>query len=303
MMPRALEVCSDELTHIARTPKGLWGWGYSDGGQLGFESDGFGDPTRLTFPACPDVAELEASLPPWEKHRMVTDVSMKGGQSFILTPVGTVTAGEDAVLFAGRVEENSYRFNPVAVPTGFVPERVMHDECTVILSMGARQVISGDNGYGRLGLGHENEMTGFVDLPFRVDRIMPSSDEFAVYISRRQLLFAGLVGQHIAQTGLLPDTDFCYTPTPLRFPCSVQAWCCTDLALVWVCPGQTHFSERYPHRQITVPFEATAFATSEHVVCFQQPSGQWFETGLQGDVVECCAPEMSYRIDRVQFLA
>ncbi|KAG9393457.1 hypothetical protein J8273_3596 [Carpediemonas membranifera] len=73
-MPRALEVYSDEITHIARTPKGLWGWGDNGSGQLGFESSGFVDPTRLTFPACPKVAEHEASLPPWEKHRMVTDV-------------------------------------------------------------------------------------------------------------------------------------------------------------------------------------------------------------------------------------
>ncbi|KAG9396326.1 hypothetical protein J8273_2057 [Carpediemonas membranifera] len=63
-MPRALEVYSHEITHIARTPKGLWGWGQNAYYQLGFKSSGFVDPTRLTFPACPKVAELEASLPP-----------------------------------------------------------------------------------------------------------------------------------------------------------------------------------------------------------------------------------------------
>ncbi|KAG9397190.1 hypothetical protein J8273_1099 [Carpediemonas membranifera] len=93
-MPRALEVYSYWGTHIARTPKGLWGWGDNHSNQRGFESAAGGavDPTRLTFPACPKVAELEASLPPWEKHRMVTDVSMEGGRTFILTPVGTVMA-------------------------------------------------------------------------------------------------------------------------------------------------------------------------------------------------------------------
>ncbi|KAG9397437.1 hypothetical protein J8273_0932 [Carpediemonas membranifera] len=65
-MPRALEVCIEWSTYIARTPKGLWGWGENKHGQLGFESSyrEFVDLTRLIFPACPAVAELEASLPP-----------------------------------------------------------------------------------------------------------------------------------------------------------------------------------------------------------------------------------------------
>ncbi|KAG9392655.1 hypothetical protein J8273_6023 [Carpediemonas membranifera] len=49
-MPRALEVYSDDLTHIARTPKGLWGWGMAVMASWGFESFEFNDPTRLTFP-------------------------------------------------------------------------------------------------------------------------------------------------------------------------------------------------------------------------------------------------------------
>ncbi|KAG9389892.1 hypothetical protein J8273_8576 [Carpediemonas membranifera] len=152
-MPRALEVYSNIWTHIARTPKGMWGWGYSGHGQLGFESFEFNDPTRLTFPACAEVAELETSLPPWEKHRMVTDVLMKGDQTFILTPVGTVMAGAASVRFVGPVEEeNEYLFHPVAVPAGFVPDHIIHVGslfiATVILSMGDRQMISGDNDYG-----------------------------------------------------------------------------------------------------------------------------------------------------------
>ncbi|KAG9393479.1 hypothetical protein J8273_3619 [Carpediemonas membranifera] len=155
-MPRALEVYSNEITHIARTPKGLWGWGDSGYGQLGFKSSGFVDPTRLTFPNCPKVAEHEASLPPWEKHRVVTDVSMERWQTFILTPVGTVMAGNKANWFIGEAERGNRRlFTPVAVPTGFVPDHIMHAwNSAVILSMGDRQVISGESWKGRLGLGH-----------------------------------------------------------------------------------------------------------------------------------------------------
>ncbi|KAG9396897.1 hypothetical protein J8273_1944 [Carpediemonas membranifera] len=212
-IPRALEVYNNRFTHIARTPKGLWGWGVRNNGQLGFRSSDFVDPTRLTFPACPAVAELEASLPLWEKHRMVTALSMKGSQTFILTPAGTVMAGWNARMYVGPVE-NRYIFHPVAVPPGFVPDHIMQGDSIVILSMGDRQMISGDNQLGKLGLGHRNHMAGFVDLPFRVDRIMPEWF-FNIFLSGRQLLFAGEVPPHIAQSGLLPGYrkyEKCLTP-------------------------------------------------------------------------------------------
>ncbi|KAG9397467.1 hypothetical protein J8273_0963 [Carpediemonas membranifera] len=200
-MPRALEVCIEWSTYIDRTPKGLWGWGENKHGQLGFESSyrEFVDLTRLTFPACPKVAELEASQPPWEKHRMVTALSMEEDQTFILTPVGTVMAGFNAQRYVGPVDRAiRNHFHPVAVPTGFVPDHIMQGSRVAILSMGDRQMIGGSNWDGRLGLGHENWVTGF-DLPFRVDRIMPDID-FNIFLSGRQPLFAGMVPFDIQDT-------------------------------------------------------------------------------------------------------
>ncbi|KAG9392162.1 hypothetical protein J8273_5143 [Carpediemonas membranifera] len=191
-MPRALDVYSSGISHIARTPNGLWGWGTSGFGQLGFKSDEFVDPTRLTFPACPKVAELEASLPAWDKHRLVTDVSIEQGRAFILTPVGAAMSGYKETWFRSRVERgNRFLFHPITVSGGFIPDHIMHAFYTVILSMGDRQVISGENEYGQLGLGHADEMTGFADLPFRVDRIMTSEPDFNVFLSGRQLLYVG----------------------------------------------------------------------------------------------------------------
>ncbi|KAG9393406.1 hypothetical protein J8273_3542 [Carpediemonas membranifera] len=308
-MPRALEVYSHEfdghLAHIARTPKGMWGWGYSELGQLGFQSSGFVDPTRLTFPACPKVAELEASLPAWEKHGMVTDVSMDGWQTFILTPVGIV-AGADSTWYVGPVErENSHLFHPVSVPTGFVPDHIMHAWNTVILSMGDRQVISGVNWYGQLGLGHENDMSGFVDLPFRVDRIM-SNDYFNVFLSDRQLLFAGEVPRPIAQSGLLSgysEGDKCLTATPLRFRERVKGFFC-GYELIWVTEGRTHMYSR--DKQYSVPFEATAFDSRQvrirgrYTLSFRNSTGQWFYAKTVSDgvaeLVECEAPRWSAEI-------
>ncbi|KAG9391404.1 Regulator of chromosome condensation (RCC1) repeat [Carpediemonas membranifera] len=234
-MPRALEVYSDRFTHIARTPKSLWGWGDNRSNQLGFESAAGGvvDPTRLTFAACPKVAELEASLPPWEKHRMVSDVSMSASHTFILTPVGTVVAGVVLSMYVGPVEEdNKHLFHPVAVPDSFVPDHIMNSLHTVILSMGDRQVMSGENKYSQLGLGHDDAMSGFVDLPFRVDRVVSSINRcFNVFLSGRQLLFAGLVRRHIAQSGLpgFDLGDLCDTPTPLRFPERVKEFYCDEM--------------------------------------------------------------------------
>ncbi|KAG9393400.1 hypothetical protein J8273_3536 [Carpediemonas membranifera] len=263
-MPRALEVYSDRYTHIARTPKGLWGWGACYNGQLGFKSSGFVDPTRLTFPACPKVAEREASLPAWEKHRVVTGVSLIRARTFIFTPVGTVMTGDDSTWYVGPVErENSHLFHPVAVPYGFVPDHIMHAWNTVILSMGDRQVISGVNWYGQLGLGHENDMSGFVDLPFRVDRIM-SNDYFNVFLSGRELLFAGLVLPHIAQSGLLPgysEDGVCLTLTPFRFRERVKGLLGVfELffdTLIWVTGGETNLCD--DNGLYSVPFEATEF--------------------------------------------
>ncbi|KAG9391502.1 hypothetical protein J8273_6264 [Carpediemonas membranifera] len=219
-MPRALEVYSSGFTHIARTPKGLWGWGDNRSNQLGFESAAGGvDPTRLTFAACPKVAELEASLPPWEKHRMVTHLSMRSGRCFLLTTTGAIVAGTCCEWFAGPVP-NKRVFNTVAAPAHFVPDHIMNEEWTVVFSMGDRQMISGYNRCGRLGLGHDNEMSGLVDLPFRVDWAMPAAYNFNIYLSKRQLLFAGEVPRHIAQSGLLPGFrkgQICWRPTPLQF--------------------------------------------------------------------------------------
>ncbi|KAG9397449.1 hypothetical protein J8273_0945 [Carpediemonas membranifera] len=273
-MPRALEVCIEWSTYIARTPKGLWGWGENKHGQLGFESSyrEFVDLTRLTFPACPAVAELEASLPPWEKHRMVTALSMEEDQTFILTPAGTVMTGFNAQRYVGPLKvENVYHFHPAAVPPGFVPDHIMQGSRVAILSMGDRQMIGGSNWDGRLGLGHENWVTGFVDLPFRVDRIV--SDSFNVFLSGRQLLFAGEVRKHIAQSGLLPGfshDDNCLTPTPLRFPERVKGFFISRQELIWVTEGKSHYC-KCDAEPIIIPFEATAFSSCSFCKC-----GQWF---------------------------
>ncbi|KAG9396202.1 ATPase AAA [Carpediemonas membranifera] len=294
-IPRALEVYSHQNSHIARTLKGLWGWGEIRVGQLGFKSERYEYiiPTCLTFPACPKVAKLEASLPPWEKHAIVTDMSMKGNCTFILTPVGTVMAG-DIDWFTGRKgrayvgpieEENKHLFHPVAVPAGFVPDHIMHlqgprplHSGTVILSMGDRQMISGSNMYGQLGLGHKNEMSGFVNLPFRVDQIMTEACGFNVFLSGHQLLFAGEVPHHIAHLGLLPQfskDDICLTPTPLRFPERVKGFFASNQYLIWVTEGQTHFQLGWGYSTSVIPFEAAAFLESILGVFFCDASGQW----------------------------
>ncbi|KAG9391294.1 hypothetical protein J8273_7639 [Carpediemonas membranifera] len=114
-MPRALEVYSCNFSHLTRTPKGLWAWSL----------DWHWNATRLTFTSCPNIAELEASLPPWEKNRMVIDVSEQACRRFILTPVGTVMAGNGA-CFTVHDDLRRYVFHPVAVPTGFIPDRIMY---------------------------------------------------------------------------------------------------------------------------------------------------------------------------------
>ncbi|KAG9395760.1 hypothetical protein J8273_2672 [Carpediemonas membranifera] len=289
-MPRALEVYSGETAHIARTPKGLWGWGATILVCWGLSH--LGSSTRPASPS-PAFPRSPSSRPaPWEKHRMVTDVSMKGDQTFILTPVGTVMSGFMALWFTGEVEQdNSHLFHPVAVPTDFVPDHIMHDggffSSTVILSMGNRQMISGRNDCGRLGLGHQNEMSRFVDLPYRVDRIVTYEENFAVFLSDRQLLFAGPVTPHIAQSGLLPGHsrgDICLTPTPLQFPERAKGFFFYHDQILRVTEGVTHSFNAWDKLCIA-PIEATAFNDHDGRACieFRDSADQWFSVAKVSD--------------------
>ncbi|KAG9389469.1 phosphotyrosine-binding domain protein [Carpediemonas membranifera] len=285
-MPRALEVYSDGFTHIARTPKGMWGWGESDYGQLGFRSLAyreFVDPTRLTFPACPKIAELEASLPSWEKHELVAAVSTNVLTTFILTPVGAVVTGRGSVMYVGPVS-NEHRFHPVHVPSDFVPDHIGLYGTTCILSMGDRQLICGDNFFGQLGLGHDRgEMTAFEELPFWVDQLLSSSGNTNVFLSGGQLLYAGRISQQIAQSGLLPGLmrdAKCLTAAPLRFPTRITGWYLDTFQMVWVSAGMTHYVDI--STKFEVPFEATAVSLphidlTNHSRCFRDKYGQWYE--------------------------
>ncbi|KAG9393402.1 hypothetical protein J8273_3538 [Carpediemonas membranifera] len=276
-MPRALEIYSNWTTLIARTPKVRRP-----------------DPS----PTAPKVAEREASLPAWDKYRMVTYVSLKEDETFILTPFGTVVAGASSNLYVGPVErENSHLFHPVAVPYGFVPDHIMHAWNTVILSMGDQRC-------------QLNDMSGFVDLPFRVDRIIAFEFDFDVFLSGRQLLFAGRVTPHIAQSGMLhgySEGDKCLTATPLRFRERVKGFlceefCCDQLTLAWVTEGRTHLCDN--DKQFCVPFETTAaggqWVSDSDVLSFRDTSGQWFYAKTVSDgvaeLVECEAPRWSAEI-------
>ncbi|KAG9393399.1 hypothetical protein J8273_3535 [Carpediemonas membranifera] len=286
-MPRVLELFNDRLAHGAVTPKGLWGWGENSFSQLGFESSGFITPTRLDFRACSAVAKADSRLKPWHKDRMITGISMANGHNFILTTVGAVMAGDQAGWYVGPVQ-GSLRFHPVAVPAGFVPDHVMNEHSTVVLSMGHRQMISGDNDYGRLGLGHEEGMTGFVDLPFKVDQIVASGTEYNIFVSGRQLVFAGYVLSHIAQLDLLPEFsrgDKCLVAATLQFPEHVSGLFVCDDWMAWVGVDRTYVCQALTgsfERSFMVPFEVTAASLGRRDFYFRGSSGQWFRASSTG---------------------
>ncbi|KAG9393362.1 hypothetical protein J8273_3498 [Carpediemonas membranifera] len=209
-------------------------------------------------------------------------------------------AGDETRWYTDLVQEYDNRFHPVAVPAGFIPDHIVHEYDIVILSMCNRYVISGNNCHGQLGLGHENDMAGFEELPFRVDRIMPSHS-FHVFLSSRQLLFAGQVLSHIVQSGLLPgyrEGDRCLTATPLRFLARVKGFFCDQLTLVWVNEGSTHLCDY--DKQCSVPFEATALGRrmsgGQCVHSFRDPTDQWLKVGRVSDGVAelvACVPPSS----------
>ncbi|KAG9392351.1 hypothetical protein J8273_5341 [Carpediemonas membranifera] len=296
-MPRALEVDTCPVAFIARTPKGLWGWGDNSKMLLGVYTPSVGrehrfeSPTRITFDKCPEVAELEASLQPWEKHRMVRDVSMTLWHTFILTPAGTVVAGEfSGVFYIPKGGYTSFYFQAVRVPDGFVPDHIVtHGKNTTVLSMGDRQAISGSNDHGQLGLNKGSfkpGLFGFEEISFSVDDVRLSGAGVNIFLSGGKLLFAGHVSEMIAKSGLLPGYnvgDKCLTPTPLRFPERVTS-IAGDLnlwhLLAWTGEERTHvtsFDGTGVPSHYTIPFTVTAFETfPDSHAQFRDTSGRWF---------------------------
>ncbi|KAG9393541.1 endodeoxyribonuclease RusA family protein [Carpediemonas membranifera] len=241
-VPRATRVLCDGSTCLIQTDKGLWGFGDSSNGQLGLTVSDFVDPTRLTFPACPEVAALEASLPLWEKHRLVRQLSVAHRRVLLLTPVGLIIAGDGAGWATGGSE--SGQFQPVPLPDGFVPDHIINDALTVILSMGDHQLIAGDNYMGRLGIGHTHCSLTFVDLPVHVDRIVVCGDIFTVYSCGSALLFAGQVSSGLVEAGIMPGHavfDRCVFPVELTVPRDITRFWCDHTAVCCVAGATTLF--------------------------------------------------------------
>ncbi|KAG9396150.1 hypothetical protein J8273_2502 [Carpediemonas membranifera] len=103
-VPPVVSLHCDRTSVVAQTVKGLWGWG--DPMQLGCMMPGerglVSQPGRLRFAGCPELEDYEERLPTWEKHALVSDMSMVG-QGF----------------------DGDSRFCPVALPDAFAPDRIM----------------------------------------------------------------------------------------------------------------------------------------------------------------------------------
>ncbi|KAG9393674.1 hypothetical protein J8273_4793 [Carpediemonas membranifera] len=265
------------ITCVLATTHGVFAVDHSEYRRTQFDENepGFGTnvpapgPLRVRFTHCPEIAQYEAGLPVWHKNRLVLDVGFYAG-CIILTPVGVAAAGTVCGFCVSPdvPMEATPMFHPVVLPHDFLPDRIMMRAYTAVLSMGDRQMIGGENMFGRLGLGHEDEFTQFHELPFRIDRILVGSD-FDLFLSGRQILFAGHYLSII--TRLLPphaDDEYCaFSPVPLRFPRHVKGFFgdLTTLIVVYdgdtMCARQTYKGADSINKEITLPFEVTAVAT------------------------------------------
>ncbi|KAG9389913.1 hypothetical protein J8273_8600 [Carpediemonas membranifera] len=147
-----------------------------------------------------------------------------------------------------------------------------HGECIACLNMANEYRVGG--GYNTGARAQEEELIN-------------------VFLGGRQLLFAGRVPLHIAQSGLLPGKrrDYkCLTPTPLRFPERVKRFWVDDGQIVWVTEGVTHYYE--DENRTIVPIEAIAF--NKCPLRFCDSTGQWFKVVGESDgvaeLVECEVP-------------
>ncbi|KAG9396868.1 hypothetical protein J8273_1915 [Carpediemonas membranifera] len=263
------------LTFIAVTPRGLygylphWRWRTPDFMFDELHPDRMMKaPAHIAFTRCPAISEYEASLPVWHKDRVATDIRfLKGEQSMfcvILTPVGVAVSGEQTANLSRAPGERrdsviTRVFRQVRMPGRFIPDQVTNVGSTILFGHGSRQMIGGDNSFGKLGIGDEAAWDGLgvFPLPFRVDRVFDFGDiinvKFHLYLSGRQILFAGEVPPHLIDSGLLTGfeaKELCRTATPLRFPKRLIGFYCTQRAVVCVYINQTvcHVIHRTRHR-------------------------------------------------------
>ncbi|KAG9396695.1 hypothetical protein J8273_1713 [Carpediemonas membranifera] len=236
---------------------------------------GINDPTRLTFKACPQVAQHEASLPPWQKHRLVKwiYISDESPFTFMLTPVGLVVEGRQLGWFVGRPADPGL-FTRVPLPRRFAPEYIISNRDAVVVGADDHQLISGDNAFGQLGLGHSDPMAGLAELPFVIRHIL-ASDCFNVFLTDTSVLFAGQVTATVV--GLLPglhEGDRCNSATPVTLPRGVDSFYVEKRHVCWTIAG----ADSTAFDMLQVPMRAAAFAIDPKtsMLSFQDGSDRWF---------------------------
>ncbi|KAG9396606.1 hypothetical protein J8273_1623 [Carpediemonas membranifera] len=232
-LPPLLDLHVSDNAAIAVTSLGLYGWGDA-AAALGFGGNNPA-PTRLTFPACPELQAFEAGLDAGFKYQLASRIAMTASsdQCAILTPVGLavadVTAPADDAGFRMAVLPGEYKPDDVAVGRG-----------VLLAASGSRSFITGDNGCGRLGLGHTRPVAGFERLPFTVDRLVAAGSTWLLLLSGTELLFAGQVNRLVSEH--LPDIrtgDVLSEATPLSLPGALAAVGGTADALVLVWADST----------------------------------------------------------------
>ncbi|KAG9397192.1 chromatin binding protein [Carpediemonas membranifera] len=191
---------------IALTPAGIYGFGENLHSSLGVGPVHRVFPTRIRFPDAPKVAEAEASLPPWHKHELVTNLFIPVGYgrdqacfveyTMLVTTAGTVAAGHnDRGHLSTGPEKVVPFFRPVPLPLGFTPHAMLGYYDRRGLEQGQRLLLTGANDVGQLGLGHRSEVRGFSEVPFPVDHawfsIYPYN--YSLLLSRGVFLYAGRV--------------------------------------------------------------------------------------------------------------
>ncbi|KAG9392636.1 Chromo (CHRromatin Organization MOdifier) domain [Carpediemonas membranifera] len=245
-------------------------------------------PARVAFSQCPAIAQFEVRLPIWHKDRLVKRVWMGQG-AFMLTAAGLAVAGWDVKYYVGPgANGDRPMFRPVRLPRSFEPDFLVRNQFTVVIESGGRQMIGGMNSVGQLGLGHDNDVNGFVDLPFRVDNLVYGVFDCNFFFRGRQLLFAGHVDSQLTMLGLLPnhtESSYCLTATPLHFPEHVKGLMIhgrggTHIVL-WVGEGRTVYSDG--NRVYEADFEVVQASDCEH---FKDSYGDWWVAVVRDDDVE-----------------
>ncbi|KAG9392532.1 TPR repeat [Carpediemonas membranifera] len=234
---RVTQLHGDGPSYLLVTSHGLYGLGDNSQGQLGLGSlrSRIIVPSLVSFRGVPALQRLVDSLPVFRKHEPFRRIWRSHEISAIETTVGVVAAGNNTFGQLGVDHTKPVtRFAKVPLPPGLNIDTVFLNPYNgLIRTADSSWLATGSNHKGLCGVGRVGDLTLFTEVRGKwTDIVQFPCYSIFVSVERGEVAFAGsaeLLPPPSIRCFLRPclpeNKTYFTTPTPLRFPWPVSAFC------------------------------------------------------------------------------